>query len=245
MQRAVSPEVEIPIRVSPRKIVIALIGWVLFLIVAGAIAAYFRLQKFPFNGSKWFFKLFDLDSELNIPAWYDTLALWAAAALLAVIATVKKTLTDRFSRYWRILALIFLYLGCDELLSIHELFIIPAVRNGLHLSPLFFQTWVIPGAILVGIFAVKYWKFLLHLPRTTRVLFVVAAVVYVGGALGVEMLSGLVQVESGRISVASQACMVLEESLEKIGMVIFIYALLTYLRDQVDRFSLDIAFAKR
>jgi hypothetical protein len=245
MTTAGTLNVEIPFRVSPARIAIGLAMWVLFLTILGTIAEYWRIQKFPLAGSKWFFTFFDLDGELNIPAWYSTFALLTCSALLALITRFKQTIDDRFTRYWRILAYIFLYLGFDELLSIHEILIIPAVRDAFKLSPVFHQTWVIPGAVLVLVFAFKYWRFWRHLPRATQGLFVTAAIVYIGGALGMEMVGGALSVAFGGNSMASLICVVLEEALEMFGVVIFIYGLLGYVRSLTNQVRLNICLLKQ
>jgi hypothetical protein len=66
-----------------------------------------------------------------------------------------------------------------------------------------------------------------------------AAAVYVGGALGMEMVCGYMFVEYGEQSLAYLAAMTLEETMEMTGMVIFLYALLDFLRREQRVESLD------
>ncbi len=89
----------------------------------------------------------------------------------------------------RFLSFTFLYLSLDELISIHEQLTMP-LRAGLDLHGVFFLSWVIPAIIVVAVFTLIYIKFLWRLPVQTRWLFIVAGIIYVGGAVGIEMLDG-------------------------------------------------------
>lgn len=230
--------VELPIHLRTKTIARRLIVIVISLTFAGVLSGYFWLSKFPLPASKWFYQLFSLDGEFNIPAWYSAFSLLFCSGLLKVITVIKTK--DRHFSYWKTLSFIFLYLSLDEAFSFHEILIIPSVRQALHLNPIFFQTWVIPGVALVAVFAFKYLKFWLALPPKTRYLFFIAAVVYVGGALGMEMIGGLLIEDFGRRSIIALTGIVIEESLEMIGIVIFIYALLAYLSSLKESIQLKI-----
>lgn len=227
MQQVSSHNIELPIHLYAKTIARCLIVAVICLTLAGVLSTYFLLTEFSFPASKWFYDLFSLDEELNIPAWYSAFSLLFCSGLLKTITAIKTE--DRYFSQWKILYFIFLYLSFDEAFSFHEILIIPSVREWLHLNPIFYQTWVIPGAILLVFFAFKYLKFWLHLPHKTRYLFLIAAVVYVSGTLGMEMVGGLLREDFGRLSLITLIGIVVEEFLEMAGIVIFIYALLAYL----------------
>lgn len=98
------------------------------------------------------------------------------------------------------------------------------------------QIQVVPGrvfSLLVLLLAVTYWRFLLHLPFRSRMLFLTSAVVYVGGALGMEMVGGWYAQNYGSGNLSYVAIATLEETLEMLGVVIFIYALLRYLAAEI------------
>ncbi|MEH2001320.1 MAG: hypothetical protein V7L00_21680 [Nostoc sp.] len=238
MQQVSSNSVELPIHVCAKTIARRLSVIVTCLTLAGILSGYFWLSEFPFPATKWFYELFSLDGELNIPAWYSAFSLLFCSGLLKAITAIKAK--DRHFSYWKVLSFIFLYLSLDEAFSFHEILIIPSVRESLHLNPIFFQTWVIPGAVFMGIFAFKYLKFWLDLPYTTRYLFLIATVVYVSGTLGMEMVGGLLRVDFGRRSLITLTGIVVEEFLEMIGIVIFTYALLAYLSSLRESFQLKI-----
>ena len=97
---------------------------------------------------------------------------------------------------------------------------------------IFLFAWTIPAAVGVVLFALVYLKFLFRLPVATRWLFVLAGVVYVGGALGMEMIEGQFVFLFGQASMAHALMVAFEEFLEMSGVVLFIYALLSYFRTQ-------------
>jgi hypothetical protein len=73
------------------------------------------------------------------------------------------------------------------------------------------------------------------------VLFVLAAALYVGGALGTEMVEAVYVEAHGRGTLAREAICCVEELLEMLGVVVFAYALLDYLRKHVG--TVEIGFA--
>ncbi|MBW4561338.1 MAG: hypothetical protein KME32_09285 [Mojavia pulchra JT2-VF2] len=235
--------VELPIHISAKTITQRLIIIILCLTLTGAVSAYFWVIEFPFPSSKWFYKLFSLDEELNIPAWYSSFLLLFSSGLLAVITSIKKT--DKYYIYWRNLSLLFLFFSLDEAFSFHEILIIPSLRKFLNLHPIFFQTWVIFGIPLVIFFAFKYFNFLRHLPNKTQYLFLLAATVYISGTLGMEMVGGILREVFGRLGLITAIGIVIEEVLEMIGIVIFIYTLLAYLSSLKETINLKISIVEK
>lgn len=118
-------------------------------------------------------------------------------------------------------------LSMDEASSIHELFTEP-LRRLLHTSGFFYFAWVIPGLAFVLTIAIIYWRFLLHLPTRTRWLFVVAAILYIAGAIGTELVGGWYVELYGRKNLIYSILAMLEETLEMFGIIVFVYALLDY-----------------
>lgn len=194
-----------------------------------------------------FVRLFCLCLEANIPTWYASAILLFSSALLAVIAVATQQSGGRYVRHWRALALIFLYLSLDEGVVIHEMAIEP-MRLILRATGLLddgwagllsgwggllYYTWVIPGAVGTVIFAIAYVRFLMHLPRRTRWLFTMAGALYVGGAIGVESLSAQSAARYGEAEIGYRILTTVEELLEMLGVVVFVYALLEYMRSHL------------
>jgi hypothetical protein len=177
----------------------------------------------------YFAKAFNLDVERNIPTLYSCLALLFSSLLLGAIAYAKNLDSDRYKNHWKILSFIFLYLSLDEAGQLHEKLINP-MRSLLNATGFLYFTWIVPIGFLVAIFLLSYSKFLLHLPVSTKKLFVAAAALYLGGAIGVEMLGGYLASTTGQENVSYVIGTTLEELLEMLGIVVFIHALISYIK---------------
>lgn len=181
----------------------------------------------------------NVDYEGNIPTFYSFLALLFSSVLLGAIAHVKKLDSDRYKNHWKILSFIFLYLSLDEIGQLHENLIIP-MRKLLNATGVLYFTWIVPFGFLVAIFLLSYSKFLFHLPVSTKKLFIAAAALYIGGAMGVEMLGGYVAYTTGQKNVSYVIVITLEESLEMLGIVVFIHALISYIKTYLGGVSWNI-----
>jgi hypothetical protein len=181
----------------------------------------------------------NVDSEGNIPTYYSFLALLFSSVLLGVIAHGKKLNNDRYKNHWKILSFTFFYLSLDEIGQLHENLIIP-MRKLLNATGFLYFAWIVPIGFLVVIFLLSYSKFLFHLPVSTKKMFVAAAALYIGGAIGVEMLGGYVASTTGQENVSYVIVTTLEESLEMLGIVVFIHALISYIKTYLGDVSWNI-----
>ncbi|MEW5930224.1 MAG: hypothetical protein AB1941_22425 [Gemmatimonadota bacterium] len=171
---------------------------------------------------------FSLVEEANVPTWYSSAALLACAALLAAVARTEREAGSRFVLHWKVLALLFLGLSVDEAAALHELLIEP-VRGALGAGGLFYFAWVVPALAALAVLGLAYLRFLAHLPPQTRRLFLAAAATFVGGAVGAEMAGGAWVESRGFHNAGSALLWTVEESLEMVGVVVFVYALLRHL----------------
>lgn len=183
-------------------------------------------------------RLFDVNTELNVPTWYSSAMLLLCSLLLAVIAVARHQERRRYVAHWRGLAIIFLLLSIDEVASLHER-TIPRLRAALNATGFLYSTWVVLGAAFVLCVLLLYLRFLGHLPQKTRRLFLLAGSVYVGGAIGVELLHGYWLDFYGKDMVYDLIASV-EEMLEMLGIVTFIYALLSYIRAHLPELQVDL-----
>jgi hypothetical protein len=97
-------------------------------------------------------------------------------------------------RYWLGLAIVFAYISMDEACRIHEL-LTGVMRRlfGLGASGgLLYLSWVVPVGIVMLILGLLYARFICQLPFEVRRLAIFSAVVFIGGALGCELLESLV-----------------------------------------------------
>ncbi|MFL5402639.1 MAG: hypothetical protein ACJ8BF_07460 [Gemmatimonadales bacterium] len=234
---------DIAIHVSVKRCAVALSLIVLLLVVASLGASYLSLAS---NASPLLLKIRDsfirlvwLDQECNIPSWFSSCLLLAASFLLGLIALAHKQQDGDFSR-WALLALIFAFLSLDETAQLHELSIAP-LRERFHTGGFLLYPWIVPAAVGVAVLGVMYLRFLARLPRTTRRLLLLAGAVYVGGAIGVEALSGKEASLQGEHNLTYHMIITVEELLEMTGVIIFIYALLDYIGRQFPVIRLHVA----
>jgi len=220
-----------PITINTVIVIRILAGIAVFLVLASAAG---QLARF-LGGHETLYglvRMFFLDKENNIPTYFSSGILLISACLLAVIAVLKKRERDLFAGHWTALAVIFLLFSMDEASSTHELLTSP-VRHLLHTSGFLYFAWVIPGLAFVCAVAIIFWKFLIHLPLQTRRLFVVAAIVYIAGVIGTELVAGWYVELYTRNNLTYSFLAMLEETLEMIGVIVFVYALLDYMTVEV------------
>ncbi len=178
-----------------------------------------------------FFKKLNLDVERSIPSLY-TLLLWLVCiVLLSFIAYYKKKDQEPY-KYWLGMVVLFVFLSVDEFVSIHET-LSPYMYHMLNASGLLFYTWVVLYFVALVILGLVYLRFMISLPAKTRNLFIFALLLFVSGAIGVEMLEGRYVEMYGRTPFFYLFLITLEEILEMVGLVVFIYALGSYINSEL------------
>ncbi|MEG4989151.1 hypothetical protein QUB08_25900 [Microcoleus sp. BR0-C5] len=181
---------------------------------------------------------FNVDGEGNIPTIYSSLALLFSSLLLGAIAYAKNLDSCRYQNHWKILSFIFLGLSVDEMAQLHEHLI--GLRSVLNATGVLYFTWIVPIGFLVVIFLLSYSKFVFHLPVATKKLFLAACALYIGGAMGMEMPGGYLASTTGAENVSYVIVTTIEESLEMLGIVVFIHALISYIKTYLGGVSWNI-----
>src|SRR5918993_196390 len=270
--RPITSEIEEAIMVLAiyaKTIVRTIIIAVLFITLAGLAA---RFALYMWDDVKFLepLRIFDVGEERSIPTWFESIQFLLCSILLAVVAVAKKQRNDRYILHWSVLSIILLLLSLDEVASIHEAIGQQSERllhsvTGFTPGGAIKFFWVVPGTIFVIIVLLAYLRFLADLPRSTRRLFLFAGVLFVLGALGLEMLTAQVMSSSGSIAdwVASssggmvgpesasaipkilkglQTCV--EEMFEMLGLTAFVYALLAYIRSYIEDINARVRIDK-
>ncbi|MEJ7929434.1 hypothetical protein WG922_05545 [Ramlibacter sp. AN1015] len=224
------------VEVSSRWIVrtLASITAILLALHLAVVWSYHTGVSFPLRARLY------MDAEANLPTFFSTALLLLAALLLWLVGS--RAGAGAPSRPWRVLSLVFLAIAADEAGGFHELLIDP-LAAAFDLSGAFRFAWVVVGIAVVAVFAAAFLPFLLRLPPRTRRLFATAAALYVGGALGMEMVgASLFQEEGtpGRNMLPYMLAATVEELLEMVGVQVFIYALLRHLRETAPLLDLRI-----
>ena len=227
-QKQNSPEEITPQRIALRSSRIAcLLGTVaLLLVAAGTTISYFAMMAGNGRHRKLLL-LFSVSNEWNIPAFFSAFLLFFAFLLLLFITIAAKKRKTASFQYWAILAFGFLIMAIDELCSLHEK-LIPPMRTMLGNGPygFFFFSWVIVAIPAVFILILLFIKFWWRLPVRTRLTFLIAAFVYLGGCLGFELIGGYYLEKHGFLNMTFCFLEAIEESLEMGGAIIFIWGLL-------------------
>ncbi len=222
------PTPPLVLTLQPRQVARILGLTAAILILASIAGQVFRLVT-GHDHARGIIPLFYVDREFNIPSYFSAALLMMAAWLLGVIAVAKRQTGGRYAERWLMLAFTFLYLSIDEALGFHELLNGP-VREmlGAYGQGLFLFAWVLPGGAAVLLFGLAFLKLLREFPPPIRRAVVIGAVLFVGGAIGVEMISAWIYTRQGDSFVYSLASAV-EEGAEMAGIIVFIHALLEYL----------------
>jgi len=228
--------------VKPRKLTKTLLAVVLAL---GVLSTAGQIAKFQFGHGNLhgLVPLFYLDNEASVPTWYSSMGLMLASTLLVAIGALRYRERDPFRYHWLALGVLFLLLSMDEVAMIHE-YPIDLLRERLHATGLLYYAWVIPGAAFVVLVFLGLLNFLRHLDRGVRFGFVAAGAVFVGGAIGIEMLSGLHASRFGEDNLGYALIITCEELCEMLGVVLFIHVLMGVLSASVSGIQVQMTPAQ-
>jgi hypothetical protein len=215
------------VAISPRQVSVVL-GALVLAVNALSLAGQLAKHWLGHDRLLGFVRLFYVDGEGNVAAWLSSALLLVCAALLA-LAGLDVRLERRDRRAWWGLAAVFLYLSIDETAQVHEMVVEPVRRLTGVGGPLLHVAWILPALVLVALLGVALAGFMARLPRGTRRRFVVSAVVFLAGAVGMELAGGVHSARDG-FETATYAVMAgVEELLEMAGVVFFARALVVHL----------------
>jgi hypothetical protein len=219
------------ISLNPSSI-IRVLGTVAFLLVLASIGGQLTAYLTGHSHIYGLVPLFYLDAEKNLPTGFSTLLLLFAALLLGLIAALQRKQNGSPVLYWTLLSIGCLVMAADEAWSFHEMLIKP-IRKLLGDDNLgvFYYAWVIPGIVLILVLAPFFLRFLLRLPVKTRLTFLMAATLYIGGAIGGELIGGYIDELHGKRNLPYIMIVTVEECLEMAGVIVLIEALLVYIAD--------------
>lgn len=168
--------------------------------------------------------------EGGLQTWYASLTLAACAGLLAVIGLKTRWRRAPHARQWLVLAVGFLFLSADEGAQIHERLVLPTYTLLQLPAIMRYSAWVLPYLVIAAVLAVMYIPFLRALQMPVRRMFILAGVLYVGGAAGMELLSAPLQLSGVLPQMWAELVVeILEELGEMGGIAIFARALLSQL----------------
>ncbi|MFC3688706.1 hypothetical protein [Aquipuribacter hungaricus] len=208
-----------------RLLLVAVAGIVALHVVVSLLAT--SVEDFP--GLDPAVRLFDMDEERGLPAWFSTLLLAAVAQALWLLARQSaRSGRARWVRHEQGLAVVFAYLSLDEMVSLHEQTITP-LRRALDLEGILAFSWVllfVPLALAVAVLSLGWLR---SLPLQAVRLVVLAGALYVGGAAGVE-LAGAGLMDAGRVDTMAYQLTVVVEEVAEIAGALLMLSVVTWLR---------------
>jgi hypothetical protein len=179
----------------------------------------------------------DLDTEQSLPTWLSSgLMLVCALALLALGAQARQ---DGFYKAlpWLLLSAAFFFVSLDESISLHE-WMSAALGAQVDKGGLFYFIWTVPALIACVIGLACFLPFILSFKGLDRALLLGSAIVFLSGAIGMEMIGGSVAEVAGIDNLRYRLLSTAEETLEFAGLLLFLLFLLRRLRALRDGLTL-------
>lgn len=200
-----------------------------------ALSFLFDITNTPFVG---IFLFFSMGQESNLPTYISALNLLFAGALCGIISVYELNQRNRTTWHWIGLSAGLILMSVDEAAKIHEgivgVFIEMAIGRG---TGIFYYVWYLAYIPIVIIIGVSYFPFLKRLPLQYSFRLSLAALVFLGGAIGLEMIESVLKYAEINTAIS----MLFEETFEMLGVVILIHTLLLYLSE--NKFALNLNFA--
>lgn len=207
---------------------------VIILLVIGNLLSVYLLQRAAVGETaelpkvtRLLVKFLNVNEEANLPTYFSALVLLADGILLAFIGYGSKQIGEKFW-HWLGLAGIFVFISLDEMIQIHEQLRAP-MEALFNTTGLLYFAWFIPYVAVMLIIGLAYFKFMTRLPKKILKLFILAAVIFVSGAVGMEMVGGMHAEVNGEDNLTYRLMYTFEEFLEMAGGAIFFYALISYI----------------
>jgi hypothetical protein len=224
------------IRVEPKKLASTLLWIIAILTVIHSVVLflYFYWEDDYVFG---LVDLFDFDIEGNFPTFYSAVAMLLATGLLALITHANWNRENGHRIYWLLLTGIMLFLTFDEATAIHET-IGSYFEEFMDASGFLYFMWVVPYGVAVGLLGLFFLKFVFALPAQTRNRFIAAGIIFLSGAMGLEVFGAREADLNGTETITYCVLYTFEELLEMLGIVLFIYALACHLTNEFGRVSL-------
>lgn len=223
--------------VSPKRVSLVLFIGAIALAVLSAL----RDLYIQFWGAELkYSNLFSFSERINIPTWYSSSLLLFCALLLAIIARDCWEKRDRFRYHWGLLSLASLILSLDEVTELHFKFkrFVYVASNYQDIRYIFLGL----ALSLIIFFAITYRKFVLSLPGKTLALFSLTGLAYIAAVIVDRFDKRDVWAHVATYGTWRSPGILgtIDESLELIGIVIMIYALLSYMSLSVKEFHVRI-----
>lgn len=207
-----------PARAVPwRGITIILAVVSLALILLGIVFYFIQTRMDPAHAAYGFvtetWLLLDAGAEYTLPTWLASM-LWGSLGIAAGVAA-------RNARYrrvgWTMLAVVAFAASIDEYAQLHERLWAIGESLQVRLGWELWYTWVLPGMIIALVVAVLLLPLVLSLPARSKWMVFIGGAVFLGGAVGIELVGAYQVITDASIDTYVMVTM-LEEFMELLGV---------------------------
>lgn len=187
--------------------------------------------------SKLMFRLhrfFGVNVESSFATWYNG-SLWFCVAVASVVIAFLGRDDRVLRRGGMFLALVAAAASLDEIAQVHESmailgqWVMGSTQESMPIYAHFL--WVVPGLVLSTLIGLSLLKFIRRLPAKAARGIIAGGVIFLAGALGMEILSGLWSFRYGE-NAYYQLWVTLEEGMEMTGISVALVSLLSVVRFQ-------------
>jgi hypothetical protein len=227
------------VRIVPRRVLVVLTTGVA-VVTAANLATQIAKHVYGHDVMLGFVRAFYLDAEANVPTWLSSAMLLLSALVIGLIAAGAWDKRGPYVWHWTVLALIFVMLSLDETAAIHETIVRPVVDATGVRGALTNTAWLLPAGVVLVLLAAASRGFVRQLPPTTRRRALAALAVFLGGAMGMELLGGYYSDRHGYENLPYALIATAEELLEMLGQVLFVHTWLTHLAEEDGGLRLEL-----
>jgi hypothetical protein len=231
---------------TPERIVKWLFGMVAVLLAANLLAIY---TKYVMGHPYQIFWLFYFDEEANIPTLYSFVVLVICSVFLWITGSLEKVKIQKQSIFWKGLACVFAFIAIDELSGIHETFNNDGTKllGGFTADGYLYYAWLIPYGVFFAVISIFFVKQYLRLPRQTKFILFIGMAVFLAGSVIFEMIGAryVATHDEGMDRLGYALIATVEELLEKIGIIIFLYAILKFYVAQHGKAEFRISISQK
>lgn len=214
------------------KIFMVLNGIIISLLLLN-IASFLNVQFNDLSQNAAFFKLTNFNTGKNIPSLFSGFLFFFASVFLAVVGF--SAISIKTSQiFWFTVSFIFLFLGLDEILQIQKTMsrhtALPGQTTGA-----FLYTWIIYFGSALILLGGLFFKPLFQLPKKTLLNFILAGVIFLLGAIGMDYVAGqyiyIHKIDPALVNVTPEIFLLysIKGFLEMFGVSFFILSILKFL----------------
>lgn len=210
------------------------IGLFLFLTSVAYAVAKFTSER----GLPDFTSFLDADAGTNVFVWFSSALLLACSVLLGIISLEASKTDSHLLHYWQGLFVTFLCLSLNKTVGFHRR-VMGVLKDGSAPGHDLYSAWLTAASLGAVLLSLACLKFLRQLPPRIARLFILAGATFVVSVLGLPHLLQLLAQSYSRDHIVFSLSITLKQSLEMVGTILFLHALLLYLASR--NFELEVA----